>query len=175
MKKRGFTLIELMIVLAVIAILAVVIIPKSSIFKKNAKTAGVTTNMNTVRAYLETKTGDNKLDAGELLKAMDKNFDDDEAIKNPVNSSYTDIVDESGYKANAGSADAKSTQKSVIITDGKPTGTFDKGTVIVYVGKYKIGTNGPEPSRLSSAKTGYIVYGVDLDGNLLGSKYAIEK
>ncbi|MBV7275750.1 type II secretion system protein [Clostridiaceae bacterium UIB06] len=54
-KKKGFTLIELMIVLAIIAILAVVLIPKSGVFKNQSKNAGVITNVNTVRAYLETK------------------------------------------------------------------------------------------------------------------------
>ncbi len=58
-KKKGFTLIELMIVLAVIAILAVVLIPKSQIFKNNSKNAGVITNVNTVRGYLETKITNN--------------------------------------------------------------------------------------------------------------------
>ncbi|ALU37000.1 type II secretion system protein [Clostridium autoethanogenum] len=58
-KKKGFTLIELMIVLAIIAILAVVLIPKSQIFKNNSKNAGVTTNVNTVRGYLETTVTNN--------------------------------------------------------------------------------------------------------------------
>lgn len=58
-KKNGFTLIELMIVLAIIAILAVVLIPKSQIFKGQSRNAGVTTNVNTVRGYLETKVSDN--------------------------------------------------------------------------------------------------------------------
>lgn len=164
MKKRGFTLIELMIVLAVIAILAVVIIPKSSIFKKNAKTAGVTTNMNTVRAYLETKTADNGLTDVQLLKAMDKNFTGDEVIKNPVGNDYTNIVDDTDKKADG---TTESTKKSIIITDTKPSSAdeLDKGIVIIYVGKLDV----------SGAKQGYIVYGVDLDGNLLGNSYTIQK
>ena len=57
--KKGFTLIELMIVLAIIAILAMVLVPKAGIFKSQSKNAGVYTNVNTVRAYLENKVGDN--------------------------------------------------------------------------------------------------------------------
>lgn len=58
LNKKGFTLIELMIVLAIIAILAIVLIPKAGLLKDNAKGAGVTTNVNTVRAFLETKVSD---------------------------------------------------------------------------------------------------------------------
>lgn len=167
MKKRGFTLIELMIVLAIIAILAVVIVPKSGIFKKNAKTAGVTTNMNTVRAYLETKTGDNKLGPTDLQKAMKNNFKagTEDSIKNPKDNNSASIV----LSTSVG------TTPSVIISTKKPT-TFKAGTVIVYVGEYTIDNNKPEPVGTGETGTdGYIVYGVDLDGNLLGNSYAIEK
>lgn len=160
MKKKGFTLIELMIVLAIIAILAVVIVPKSSIFKKNAKTAGVTTNMNTVRAYLETKTAENALAEADLQKAMAKNFkaDTEDAINNPIDNDYDSIVL---------SSNISSSKPSIVITGTSPkadTNPLDisnkkyKGTVIIYVKDKQ-----------------YTVYGVDLDGNLLGSSYSIEK
>lgn len=78
-KKSGFTLIELMIVLAISAILAVVLIPKSQIFKGQSRNAGVTTNVNTVRGYLETKVSDNGgaseyLDTGALGTQIGNNF-----------------------------------------------------------------------------------------------------
>lgn len=56
--KKGFTLIELMIVLAIIAILAVVLVPKAGQMKDSARNAGVTTNVNAVRGILEGKVVD---------------------------------------------------------------------------------------------------------------------
>ncbi|ACL21574.1 conserved hypothetical protein [Desulfitobacterium hafniense DCB-2] len=51
-KDGGFTLIELMIVIAVIGILAVVLVPKMSGVKDSAKAAGVVTNAKSVEAYV---------------------------------------------------------------------------------------------------------------------------
>ena len=46
----GFTLVELMLVIAVIAILAVVLVPAAAFMKQSAKEAGVETNIRTVEA-----------------------------------------------------------------------------------------------------------------------------
>lgn len=51
-KDSGFTLIELMIVIAIIGILAVVLVPKMSGVKDSAKSAGVITNAKSVEAYV---------------------------------------------------------------------------------------------------------------------------
>jgi prepilin-type N-terminal cleavage/methylation domain-containing protein len=57
MRKRdsGFTLIEIMIALAVIAVLGLVLIPKVGTIKSQAKEAGLDTNVRMVRAYAESK------------------------------------------------------------------------------------------------------------------------
>lgn len=51
-KDGGFTLIELMIVIAVIGILAVVLVPKMANVKDNAKATGVTTNAKSIEAFI---------------------------------------------------------------------------------------------------------------------------
>ena len=161
-KKKGFTLIELMIVLAIIAILAVVLIPKSSIFKKNANTAGVTTNMNTVRGYLETKTGDNFINTTDkLVTQMTSNFStvSGDTIVNPYDKTTNLISDDTPINT---------TKVSVYITSSDPTNPsnlsttqlgYIKGSVIIYI------NNSSE----------YDIFGVDLDGVLLGNKSVVKK
>ena len=54
-KDSGFTLIELMIVIAVIGILAVVLIPKVGTVKSQAKESGLDVNVRLVQGYAESK------------------------------------------------------------------------------------------------------------------------
>lgn len=54
-KDGGFTLIELMIVIAVIGILAIVLVPKVGTIKTQAKGAGLDTNVRVVEGYVQTK------------------------------------------------------------------------------------------------------------------------
>lgn len=54
-KDEGFTLIELMIVIAVIGILAIVLVPKVGSVKTQAKGAGLDTNIRVVEGYAHSK------------------------------------------------------------------------------------------------------------------------
>ena len=92
MKKKAFTLIELMIVLAVIAILAVVLIPRAGASRTEARLAGVTTNVNSVRSFLEARTGARFINvATDLDKAIKTAFEEDE-LENPLDDSKDPYV-----------------------------------------------------------------------------------
>lgn len=54
-KDEGFTLIELMIVIAVIGILAIVLVPKVGSIKTQAKSAGVDTNARVVEGFVQSR------------------------------------------------------------------------------------------------------------------------
>ena len=57
--KRGFTLIELMIVVAIVAILAAIAVPSYMRFQSKAKTAEATNNLAVIRAGEETYRAEN--------------------------------------------------------------------------------------------------------------------
>jgi len=55
---KGFTLVELMIVISIIAILAVVLVPKVGNIRSTVRDQGVVTNVSSVRAVLEMRVND---------------------------------------------------------------------------------------------------------------------
>lgn len=150
MKKKGFTLIELMIVLAVIAILAVVLIPKAGQSKDNAKNAGVTTNVNAVRGYLETKTGDNflKANASDVVTKLNVVFTGEDAIENPFDTT----------KATATTTASTSTYGPAIYVTAADLADADLSN---YEGSVVVVYN-------STAKT-YSIYGVDNSKSKVGA------
>lgn len=89
-KDGGFTLIELMIVIAVIGILAVVLVPKMSGLKDSAKESGVVTNAKSVEAYvianIDRWQRDSDLsavtDIESLIESKFRNGDD--TLENPI-------------------------------------------------------------------------------------------
>lgn len=152
-KKKGFTLIELMIVLAIIAILAIVLIPKAGILKSSAKDTGVTTNVNTVRAFVETKAAnDSYLNSSDMYGQIKAKFTGDNIITNPLTKSNTiPSSDTTNDVINIGTSYSivVSDKDSVSIPTDAPTSTTQdnsKGTVFVYV-----------------YNNGYAVFGVNSD------------
>ena len=146
--KKGFTLIELMIVLAIIAILAMVLIPKAGNFKSEAKNAGVATNVNQVRASLENKVGDKFIGTASALATNLNSMYSSDPIKNPFFTGNDDVV-----------ATSTTTNPAVYVVETtEPSLTNYKGSVIVVI------TN-----NTTTGEKYYTVFGVDGEGNKVNS------
>jgi type IV pilus assembly protein PilA len=155
-KKKGFTLIELMIVLAIIAILAVVLIPKSQIFKNNSKNAGVTTNVNTVRGYLESQVTNNGgidsyLSDGDLKSKMASNFN--------LKVSGSSLTPNSATNTNEQIVNPFDKSKASVVIIGK-SGSIDN-KINMNSNEYK---SHPGSVVIYVYSQGYAVFGVDNDG-----------
>lgn len=141
LSKKGFTLIELMIVLAIIAILAVVLVPKAGQMKDNARNAGVTTNVNAVRGVLEAKVVDTAYlgKRTTTLALLTSTFNG--TLANPFNAKATSV-----YQPNAAVNTSAAATNSIMVWDnsGQSVTNFatdltnyppnaNKGIVCVYV------------------------------------------
>lgn len=135
-REDGFTLIELMIVIAVIGILAVVMVPKFGGVKDSAKTTGVITNVRSVESYVNANidkwvnkgTEDHKI-AAEIAAAF---APVDNAVKNPY-SGMTNIVDR--FNPSTPEVLPAPTDGIQILTTPTPADGYGDGhgTVVVYI------------------------------------------
>jgi len=96
-KDEGFTLIELMIVIAVIGILAVVLVPRVGSIKTAAKSAGIDTNSRLVQAYVQSRisawaSDPTTFDQGAIAADIKAGLTSADQAKNPFTGG-TDIKD----------------------------------------------------------------------------------
>ena len=85
--KKGFTIIEIMVVIALIGILAAVLVPKFGGVKDTARNAGMLTNVKMAEAYVASIIDSYKTSsataAADLQEAIEDHFVDDAALVNP--------------------------------------------------------------------------------------------
>lgn len=161
-KDQGFTLIELMIVIAVIGILAIVLVPKVGTVKTQAKSAGLDTNVRMVQGYIQSRISswNNAKDLTNASVAAD--------IKNALDYG-NDKVTNPFVPTKAG---AKSGDKTVVpsdaavfvVTDGDgadaAAGTASAGIVVVS----------PVVDTSNDNVTSVKIYVRDVEGNTMKDK-----
>lgn len=117
--KKGFTIIEIMVVIALIGILAAVLVPKFGDVKDRTRNTGMLTNAKMVEAYLASEIDNWKIsDALDATNDDMKTAIDDYFTTNPLTNPY------SGVEAAA----------NVVVSDTAGTGYKTGGSAgIVYV------------------------------------------
>jgi len=139
--RKGFTLIEMMIVIAVIAILAAVIIPKTGIVQSTVKESGVEANARIVQGIVENLAPRYAGDDDALLEAAATKIAN-AGIKNPI-TNKTDVVRDTATETTA-----------VVYSNEAPAGANLAGVVWL---------------RVYDGVQGIYIYPHDKFGNVIGS------
>ena len=178
-KKKGFTLIELMIVIAIIAILAQVLIPNLSSVRKQMKNNSVGANVYLVRSFLENRSGK---DVNTILTYISNHPTDTNAIATAL----TQVKDNIGTSM---AAEFTNSNKVVNPFNSSSTIYSNQGDITLYgstASSILVGYNNtsslPISETIASAslpggtnligdvvvviyQTGYVTYGVEDGGN----------
>jgi len=172
-KDSGFTLIELMIVIAVIGILAIVLVPKIGTVKTQSKATGLDANVRMVQGYVESK----------IDKWVSKNISDstiaadieaaftgtNKALSNPFTSQELAAVD--GAAAIVANAAANSNGNySLYIVNASVSGCSSTGP-----GANVTGTTNLDGAILvvidgSAPINGIYIYAYDQNGTIISEK-----
>ena len=160
--KKGFTIIELMIVVAVIAILFIALLPKSGAVKNSAKDTGVITNVSTTIGFAENYVGKSQswTTDGTVTKVKDALVANYSDLRNQVTKGGVDVYVINNATA-VGSTLPTSVASATATDQALTTGTAAAATAGTPV-------NGSVVVEVHS--DGLIVYGVDHAGAVLSAK-----
>lgn len=173
--KKGFTLIELMIVIAVIGLLSIVLIPKALPLKNVAKNNAVETNVYILRSFLENRAGTDKRSIVASLGAANDTTSIDNALK--------PIKDDIALKINttfSGSSAVKnpfnnntainSTNPNIENNDPEHSSVvigYDTNSVPINVSNITSTITTPGVTAIIVYETGYVIYGIDNFGAIV--------
>lgn len=182
-KKKGFTLIEIMIVIAIIGLLSVVLIPKAVPLKNQAKNNVVQANVYIVRSFLENRAGADKINIISLLETKTEaealtlinngihnitGVEDTEGIGSDMNTTFSgSSTVENPF---SGSRAINSTYANIVSNDPENSAIvigFDTGTIPANVSDITNTINTPGVIAIIVYKTGYVVYGIDSSGVII--------
>ncbi|MGI6538282.1 MAG: type II secretion system protein [Caldicoprobacterales bacterium] len=80
LNKKGFTLIELIVVIAILGILAVILIPRFTGMRENANVRAVEANLRNLQSAVEFYAAENNKDVEKITINSDDEGDDGEAM-----------------------------------------------------------------------------------------------
>lgn len=173
--KTGFTLIEIMIVIAIIGLLSVVLIPKALPLKNAAKNNVVEANVYILRSFLENRAGADKRSIVALLGTendtdftanalkpikddiglkMNTTFSGSSAVKNPFNN--TTVIN----STNPNIQNNDPENSSVVIG-------YDTTSIPLNISDITSTITTPGVIAIIVYKTGYVIYGIDNFGAMM--------